>query len=236
MPVRQLPEQGAHPPAGGGVGEGPGRVVKELVKNAFDAGASRIDIFTDGGGRRKIAITDDGGGMTRADLALAVERHATSKLDDEDLLRIRTLGFRGEALPSIGAVAKLNIATRHAGEPHAWTLSVEGGAKSEIAPAALSQGTRVEVSDLFYATPARLKFLKTDRTEAEAIRDVVRRLAMSRPDVAFTLAGEERAPVTWAAALPDSPGRLRRLGDVLGADFRANAIEVRGGRDGLWLE
>ena len=236
MPVRQLPEQVVNRIAAGEVVERPASVVKELVENAIDAGASRIDIFTDGGGRRKIAITDDGGGMTRADLALAVERHATSKLDDEDLLRIRTLGFRGEALPSIGAVAKLNIATRHAGEPHAWTLSVEGGAKSEIAPAALSQGTRVEVSDLFYATPARLKFLKTDRTEAEAIREVVRRLAMARPDIAFTLAGEERSPVTWAAALPGAPGQLTRLGDILGADFRTSAIDVRAEREGVMVE
>ena len=185
MPVRQLPEQVVNRIAAGEVVERPASVVKELVENAIDAGASRIDIFTDGGGRRRIGITDDGGGMTHADLALAVERHATSKLDDEDLLSIRTLGFRGEALPSIGAVAKLGITTRHAGEPHAWSLSVEGGAKSAIMPAALSQGTRVEVSDLFYATPARLKFLKTDRTEAEAIREVVRRLAMARPDIAF---------------------------------------------------
>jgi DNA mismatch repair protein MutL len=236
MPVRQLPEQVVNRIAAGEVVERPASVVKELVENAIDAGASRIDIFTDGGGRRKIAITDDGGGMTRADLALAVERHATSKLDDEDLLRIRTLGFRGEALPSIGAVAKLNIATRHAGEPHAWSLSVEGGVKSEIAPAALSQGTRVEVSDLFYATPARLKFLKTDRTEAEAIREVVRRLAMARPDIAFTLAGEERSPVTWAAALPGAPGQLTRLGDILGADFRTSAIDVRAEREGVMVE
>jgi DNA mismatch repair protein MutL len=236
MPVRQLPEQVVNRIAAGEVVERPASVVKELVENAIDAGASRIDIFTDGGGRRKIAITDDGGGMTRADLALAVERHATSKLDDEDLLRIRTLGFRGEALPSIGAVAKLNIATRHAGEPHAWTLSVEGGVKSAVAPAALSQGTRVEVSDLFYATPARLKFLKTDRTEAEAIREVVRRLAMARPDIAFTLAGEERSPVTWAAALPGAPGQLTRLGDILGADFRTSAIDVRAEREGVMVE
>src|SRR5271163_2325432 len=236
MPVRQLPEQVVNRIAAGEVVERPASVVKELVENAIDAGASRIDIFTDGGGRRRIGITDDGGGMTAADLALAVDRHATSKLDDEDLLQIRTLGFRGEALPSIGAVARLGITTRHAGEPHAWSMAVEGGQKSPVMPAALSQGTRVEVSDLFYATPARLKFLKTDRTEAEAIREVVRRLAMARPEIAFTLAGEERAPVTWTAALPDAPGRLRRLGDVLGADFRANAIEVRGGRDGLWLE
>jgi DNA mismatch repair protein MutL len=236
MPVRQLPEQVVNRIAAGEVVERPASVVKELVENAIDAGARRIDIFTDGGGRRKIAITDDGGGMTRADLALAVERHATSKLDDEDLLRIRTLGFRGEALPSIGAVAKLNIATRHATEPHAWTLSVEGGEKSALAPAALSQGSRVEVSDLFYATPARLKFLKTDRTEAEAIREVVRRLAMARPDIAFTLAGEERSPVTWAAALPGPPGQLTRLGDILGADFRISAIDVRAEREGVMVE
>jgi DNA mismatch repair protein MutL len=236
MPVRQLPEQVVNRIAAGEVVERPASVVKELVENAIDAGASRIEIFTDGGGRRKIAITDDGGGMTRADLALAIERHATSKLDDEDLLRIRTLGFRGEALPSIGAVAKLAIATRHAGEPHAWSLSVEGGVKSEVAPAALSQGTRVEVADLFYATPARLKFLKTDRTEAEAIREVVRRLAMARPDIAFTLAGEERSPVTWAAALPGPPGQLTRLGDILGADFRMSAIDVRAEREGVIVE
>src|SRR6202008_2202930 len=118
---------------------------------AIDAGASRIDIFTDGGGRRRIGITDDGSGLAPAHLALSVERHATSKLDNEDLLQIRTLGFRGEALPSIGAVARLSISTRHASEPHAWSLAVEGGVKSQVMPAALSQGTRVEVNDLFYA-------------------------------------------------------------------------------------
>src|SRR5579872_567303 len=236
MSVRQLPEQVVNRIAAGEVVERPASVVKELVENAIDARASRIDVFSDGGGRRKIAIADDGGGMTRADLSLAVERHATSKLDDEDLLQIRTLGFRGEALPSIGAVARLSIITRHANEPHAWSLSVEGGAKSATAPAALSQGTRVEVSDLFYATPARLKFLKSDRTEAEAIREVVRRLAMARPDIAFTLAGEERSPVTWAAALPGAAGHLTRLGDILGADFREHAIEVRSERDGVTVE
>jgi DNA mismatch repair protein MutL len=236
MPVRQLPEQVVNRIAAGEVVERPASVVKELVENAIDAGASRIDIFTDGGGRRRIGITDDGSGMTHGDLALAVDRHATSKLDDEDLLRIRTLGFRGEALPSIGAVAKLGITTRHASEPHAWSLAVEGGEKSAIMPAALSQGTRVEVSDLFFATPARLKFLKTDRTEAEAIREVVRRLAMARPDIAFTLAGEERAPVTWAAALPGAAGRLTRLGDILGGDFRSCAIDVRAEREGVVVE
>src|SRR5436305_2767800 len=166
MPVRQLSEGIVNRIAAGEVVERPASVVKELVENALDAGATRIEIVTDGGGGRLIRVSDDGAGMTHDDLALAVERHATSKLPNDDLLDIRTLGFRGEALPSIGAVARLTITTRHAGEPHAWTLSVEGGVKSKAAPAALSQGTRVDVADLFYATPARLKFLKTDRSEA----------------------------------------------------------------------
>src|SRR5258705_516315 len=236
MPVRQLSEATVNRIAAGEVVERPASVVKELVENALDAGATRVDVLTDGGGRRLIRVTDDGAGMTRADLALCIERHATSKLADDDLLQIRTLGFRGEALPSIGAVARLAIATRHAGEPHAWAIAVEGGEKSSVKPAALGEGTRVEVRDLFYATPARLKFLKSDRSESEAIREVVRRLAMSRQDVAFTLAGEERAGVTWAAALPGSPGRLARLADILGAEFRANAVEVRGERNGTLVE
>jgi DNA mismatch repair protein MutL len=234
--VRQLSEGIVNRIAAGEVVERPASVVKELLENALDAGARRVEIVTDGGGRRLIRVTDDGTGMTAGDLALAVERHATSKLPDDDLLDIRTLGFRGEALPSIGAVARLTIMTRHSGEPHAWAITVDGGSKSEVKPAALGEGTRVEVRDLFYATPARLKFLKSDRTESEAIREVVRRLAMSRPDVAFTLAGEERAPVTWAAALPGPTGRLARLADVLGAEFRANAVEVHGGRDGFAIE
>lgn len=237
MPVRQLSEGLVNRIAAGEVVERPASAVKELVENALDAGARRIEVATDGGGRRLIRVTDDGEGMTRADLVLAVERHATSKLAaDSDLMSIATLGFRGEALPSIGSVAKLSITTRHESEPHAWALSVEAGVKSDTMPAALTHGTRVEVRDLFFATPARLKFLKTDRSEADAVREVVRRLAMSRPDVAFTLSGEDRAPVTWPAALPGAPGRLARLGDVLGADFRANAVEVRAGRDGLLIE
>jgi DNA mismatch repair protein MutL len=236
MPVRQLSEATVNRIAAGEVVERPASAVKELVENALDAGATRIDVLTDGGGRRLICVTDDGAGMTRADLALAVDRHATSKLPEDDLLDIRTLGFRGEALPSIGAVAHLTIATRHKGEPHAWAIAVDGGVKAEVKPAALGEGTRVEVRDLFYATPARLKFPKSERTEAEAIRDVVRRLAMSRPDVAFTLAGEERAPVTWAAALPGAPGRLARLADILGVDFRANAVEAVGERNSVAVE
>jgi len=236
MPVRQLSEGIVNRIAAGEVVERPASVVKELVENALDAGARRIEIVTDGGGRRLIRVSDDGSGMPPADLALAVERHATSKLPGDDLLDIRTLGFRGEALPSIGAVARLSILTRHAGEPHAWSISVDAGEKGEVKPAGLGQGTRVDVRDLFYATPARLKFLKSDRTEGEAIREVVRRLAMSAPDVAFALAGEERASVTWAAALPGATGRLTRLADVLGPDFRANAVEVQAGRDGFAIE
>jgi DNA mismatch repair protein MutL len=229
MPVRQLSEAIVNRIAAGEVVERPASVVKELIENALDAGARRIDVLTDGGGRRLIRVSDDGEGMTRADLALAIERHATSKLAGDDLLAIDTLGFRGEALPSIGAVARLTIATRQKTEPHAWTLHLDAGKKSDVKPAALGQGTSVEVRDLFYATPARLKFLKTDRSEAEAVREVVRRLAMSRPNVTFTLAGEERAPVTWAAANDE----LGRLGDVLGPDFRANALRVDAEREGV---
>ena len=236
MPVRQLSEGIVNRIAAGEVVERPASVVKELVENALDAGATRIEIVTDGGGRRSIRVSDDGAGMTRDDLALAVERHATSKLPNDDLLDIRTLGFRGEALPSIGAVARLTITTRHADEPHGWAITVDGGRKAQVKPGPLGEGTRVEVRDLFYATPARLKFLKSDRSESEAIREVVRRLAMSRPDVAFTLAGEERAPVTWAAALPGASGRLARLADILGSEFRANAVEVRGGDARLAVE
>jgi len=231
MPVRRLPENIVNRIAAGEVVERPASVVKELIENALDAGATRIDVLTDGGGRRLIRVTDDGKGMTRADLELSVERHATSKLAGDDLLSIFTLGFRGEALPSIGAVARLAITTRHTSEPHAWMLTVDAGAKSAAKPAALTAGTTAEVRDLFYATPARLKFLKTDRSEAEAVREVVRRLAMSRPDVAFTLAGEERAPVTWGQAAQGD--RLARLGDVLGQDFRANAFAVEAEREGV---
>ena len=231
MPVRQLSEAVVNRIAAGEVVERPASVVKELVENALDAGARRIDVLMNGGGRRVIRVTDDGEGMTCGDLELAVERHATSKLESDDLLSIRTFGFRGEALPSIGAAARVTITTRHASEPHAWSITVDAGKKSAVKPAALGQGTTVEVRDLFYATPARLKFLKTDRTEAEAVREVMRRLAMSRPDVSFTLAGEDRAPLTWGAAAEEA--QLERLGDVLGPDFRANAIAIDAEREAV---
>src|SRR6202045_1835077 len=236
MPVRQLSEGMVNRIAAGEVGERPASVVKELIENALDAGARRVEIVTDGGGRRLIRVADDGAGMTSGDLALAVERHATSKLPDDDLLDIRTLGFRGEALPSIGAVARLAITTRPADGPHAWAGGVEGGRKSAVQPPALGQATRADARDLSFAPPARLKFLRSDRSEGEAIRDVVRRLAMSRPDVSFALAGEERAPATWSARLPGAAGWLARLADILGPEFHANAVEVGGASEKLTIE
>src|SRR2546429_2934270 len=154
MGIRILPGELVDQIAAGEVVERPASVVKELVENALDAGATRIEILTDGGGRRLIRVNDDGSGMTRDDLALAVERHATSKLPADDLLDIRTPGFRGEALPSIGAVARLTISTRHAQEPHAWAITVDGGKKAAVKPAPLDQGTRVGVRRLFFSNPA----------------------------------------------------------------------------------
>ncbi|HLL26142.1 MAG TPA: DNA mismatch repair endonuclease MutL [Xanthobacteraceae bacterium] len=233
MPVRQLPEEVINRIAAGEVVERPASVVKELVENALDAGARRIEVVLAGGGRRLIRVTDDGGGMSKEDLALAVERHATSKLPGDDLHAVSTLGFRGEALPSIGAVAKLSITTRLAASQNAVEIVVDGGKKQAIKPAALGEGTRIEVEDLFYATPARLKFLKSDRAETAAAVEALRRLALARPDVTFVLAAEDRPPVTYAAQGIDSHARLARLADVIGADLRENAVPVEGEREGV---
>jgi DNA mismatch repair protein MutL len=233
MPIRQLSESVINRIAAGEVVERPASVVKELVENAIDAGARRIEVVLSGGGRRLIRVTDDGSGMSRDDLTLAVERHATSKLANDDLHSVSTLGFRGEALPSIGAVAKLSIATRLTGSPNAVEIVVDGGKKQAVKPAALGQGTRIEVQDLFYATPARLKFLKSDRAEVAAAVEAVRRLALARPDVTFVLAAEERPPITYAAQKNDAEGRLTRLADVIGADLRENAVPVEGEREGI---
>jgi DNA mismatch repair protein MutL len=236
MPIRRLPPVLIDRIAAGEVVERPAAVVKELTENALDAGARAIEVVIDGGGRRLVRVADDGAGMGPDDLALAVERHATSKLDGEDLLAISTLGFRGEALPSIGAVARLAITSRPRGAPSAFEIRVDGGVVSPPRPAALAQGTRVEVRDLFYATPARLKFLKSDRAEAAAAADVVRRLALARPDVAFTLVVDERAPVTFPARAGTADGRAARIADVLGAEAGANVIPVEGMREGVRLE
>ena len=218
--------------AAGEVVERPASAVKELIENALDADARRIEITIEAGGRKLIRIVDDGHGMDADDLALSVERHATSKLPDGDLASIRTLGFRGEALPSIASVALLSISsrTRQATQGHA--LAVDAGYKGEVRPGAQPPGTRVEVRDLFAATPARLKFLKTDRTEARAVADVIQRLAMAHPRVRFALASTETTGFDHAACGPGPDGVLERLAQVLGRDFRANALSVDALREG----
>jgi len=232
--VRQLEDGVINRIAAGEVVERPASVVKELVENALDAGASRIEVVTAAGGKALIRVTDDGIGMDEADLALAVERHCTSKLPEGDLAAIGTLGFRGEALPSIGAVARLSIATRAAGAPHGLEIVVAGGRREPVRPSAMVRGTRVEVADLFYATPARLKFLKSERAEAAAITEVVRRLALAAPSVAFTLAGADRATLEWPARTgPDA--LRRRIADVVGQAFVEDAVEIDAGREGVRL-
>ena len=237
MAIRQLPPNLVNRIAAGEVVERPASVVKELVENAVDAGARRIDIATSGGGLRLIRVADDGSGMGADDLALAVERHATSKLAGDDLSSILTLGFRGEALPSIGAVARLSIQSRAEGASEAYEIAVDAGRKTTLKPAALAAGTRVEVRDLFYATPARLKFMKAERVEAAAIADMVKRLALARPEIAFSLTSEERTALRLEAC---SPGLLDhgldRLGRILGPDFVEDALPVRAQRGSVSLE
>src|SRR5579883_1761948 len=186
MPVVQLESHIIDCIAAGEVVERPAAVVKELVENALDAKACHITVTARSGGRTSIRVTDDGCGMSCTDLELAVERHTTSKLSNGDIARICTLGFRGEALPSIGAVSRLHMVTRGRDDNHGWELTVEGGQKGVVRPIAASYGTSILVTDLFYATPARLKFLKSDRYEGQALSDCVRRLAVARPDVRFS--------------------------------------------------
>jgi DNA mismatch repair protein MutL len=234
--LRRLPEVTVNRIAAGEVVERPASALKELVENAIDAGAGRIDIVLIDGGRELISVTDDGHGMSRDELALAVERHATSKLPDEDLLHIRWLGFRGEALPSIGAVSRLTMTSRTGGDDEAWRIEVDGGEVGTVIPAAQARGSRVEVRDLFYATPARLKFLKTPRTEFQHAADVVKRLAMVRPDIAFTLSDGERRSLDLTATGGDLfDARLARLGAIIGRDFADNALAIDAEREGIRL-
>ncbi len=230
--IRRLPEATVNRIAAGEAVERPASVVKELVENAIDAGATRIDVTVNGGGRAFIAVADDGAGMEPGDLALAVERHATSKLADDDLGDIATLGFRGEALPSIGAVARLRIVTRRRGTDGGWEIRVEGGGLGAVSPAPRGPGTTVEVADLFFATPARLKFLKSERVENGAVADVVKRLAMARPEIAFSLAFDGRGSLVYGAEAGDLfDARLRRLGAVMGRAFQDNAVAVDAARE-----
>ena len=236
MSLRLLPETLVNRIAAGEVVERPASAVKELVENALDAGAGQVEVVLRDGGRSLIAVTDDGCGMTPEELALSVERHATSKLPDDDLVRIASLGFRGEALPSIGAVSRMTVTSRPAGADQAWRLAIEGGRKAAPEPAAQAQGTRVEVRDLFFATPARLKFLKTPRTEYGHAEDTVARLAMAFPQVGFSLSDGQRTTLRLGAAAGDLfDARLARLGAILGKDFAENALAIEAEREGLRL-
>ncbi|MEQ8586839.1 MAG: DNA mismatch repair endonuclease MutL [Thalassobaculaceae bacterium] len=239
--LRRLPETLVNQIAAGEVVERPASALKELVENALDAGARRIDIVLRDGGRTLIQVTDDGCGMDPDGLSLAVERHATSKLPDDDLTHIATLGFRGEALPSIGAVSRLSITSRARRADAAWRIRVEGGRLSPPEPAALGAGTRVEVRDLFFATPARLKFLKAPRTEQGHAVEIVQRLAMAHPEIAFSLGDGTRTLLDLAPAA-DLVGagdpfaaRLTRLGAILGREFEDNALIVDAERAGYRL-
>ena len=242
MPIRRLPPETVNRIAAGEVVERPASAIKELVENALDAGATRVEIQADGGGLTRILIADDGKGIPKDELPLAVERHATSKLEpddagDVDLLRIHTLGFRGEALPSIGSVARLTITTRARDEADAWAVTVDGGDQRPVAPAGFPgpHGARVEVRDLFYATPARLKFMKSERSEAMAISEEIKRQAMAHEAVAFTLSLDGKVTLRLPAEHPGFEGRLKRLGALLGRDFEANALLIDQERDGVRL-
>lgn len=232
MLIRQLPEILINQIAAGEVIERPAAAVKELVENAIDAGASRIEISIRDGGSGMMTVTDDGIGMSAEEMSLAVERHVTSKLPDDDLVNIATLGFRGEALPSIGAVSRLTLISRPRNVPNAdaFSITVDCGKKSGISPVAHPPGTRVEIHDLFYATPARLKFLKSLRTETQNIREVVERLAMSCPDIRFKLIQNEKT----ALDLQSAP-RLERLQRLMGREFAENALVINAERDGVKL-
>lgn len=236
MAVRKLDPVLVDRIAAGEVVERPASAVKELVENALDAGASDIEIVIAHGGRTLVRVTDDGMGMSADDLALAVERHATSKIPDNDLFAITTLGFRGEALPSIGAVARLSIATRRRDDDNGWTITVDAGIKHNVKPAPLNPGTRVEIADLFYATPARLKFLKSDRAEALAIADFVRRIALAHPHVGFTLAGDGPS-LSYPAARASDEGAARseRIAQIMGAEFAQEVLRVEAEREDVAL-
>ena len=232
MPIRQLSETLINRIAAGEVVERPASVVKELVENAIDAGASHVVITTSSGGQALIRIEDNGLGMDEADLVLSVERHATSKLGADDLDDIRTLGFRGEALASIGSVATLSIATRTGEAESGLRLTVRDGVKSGPVPLAMNRGTTVEVRDLFANVPARRKFLKSERAEAAAITDVVKRLAMANPGVHFVLTGTDRSTLNWPAVTGEG-ALAARLAQVVGDDFAQNAVQLATVRHGI---
>lgn len=236
MTIRLIPPNLVNQIAAGEVLERPAAAVKELVENSLDAGATAIEVVAYDGGRSFLSVTDNGSGMSKEELELAIQRHATSKLPSSDLQDIQFLGFRGEAIPSIGAVSRLQITSRTKESENAWSISVTGGETTSPQPAALNSGTRIEVRDIFYATPARLKFLKSAQTEIGHIEDAIQRLAMAYPEVSFTLYDEKRKRLNLPATqgLGESP-LLSRLNEILGKEFSANSIPVNAERDGAVL-
>ena len=240
-PIRQLDAAAANRIAAGEVVERPASAVKELIENALDAGARRVDVAYADRGKRLIRVQDDGHGIPADELGLALDRHATSKIDGTDLTHILSFGFRGEALPSLGAVGRLTVTSREAGASQAASVSVRGGERLGVRPASLGRGTVVELEGLFSATPARLKFLRSDRAEAQAIGEVVRRLAMAAPGVAFTLTDRSDPYASREILrLEAEPGELfaglgLRLRALLGPDFHANALAIDAEREELHL-
>ncbi|MGQ0526520.1 MAG: DNA mismatch repair endonuclease MutL [Alphaproteobacteria bacterium] len=230
MRIRYLPETLISQIAAGEVIERPAAAIKELVENALDAGATQVEIDIREGGKNLITVNDNGSGMSREELVASLDRHATSKLPHDDLFKIEHLGFRGEALASIAAVSRINIASRQKGAD-AWEIRAEGGRKYEPAPSAQTSGTKIEVRDLFFAVPARLKFLKTDRAEYTAVKDMINRLAMSYPAVSFRLTNDGRTALHYRAA----PILRERIADIIGRDFTDNALQIESERNGIRL-
>ena len=234
MTIRVLPENLVNQIAAGEVIERPSSVVKELVENALDAGATSIEVTLVDGGKSLIAVNDDGKGMTAEELPLAIERHATSKLPDEDLFHINFLGFRGEALPSIASVAKLSITSRPRNADNAWKIEVNGGKVQNPVPAAAGFGTRIEVRDLFYATPARLKFLKTGASETAQCIDIINRIALANPQVSFYLYDDKKKKIALNACQGELfDARLRRISDIMGREFEENSLLIDAEKDDL---
>ena len=234
MPIRILPDNLINQIAAGEVIERPASAVKELVENAIDAGATSIEITLIDGGKSLIVVNDNGKGMGKEDLSLSIERHATSKLPDNDLFNINFLGFRGEALPSIASVAKLTITSRRKDDDTAWRISVAGGDVTPVAPVAANCGTKVEVRDLFYATPARLKFLKTGAGETAHCVDIINHIALANPHISFYLYDDKKKRISFNAGSQDlAKARLEQINEIMGEDFAGNSIAINSARDGV---
>ena len=236
MSIRVLPANLVNQIAAGEVIERPASVIKELVENSIDAGATRIDIHLKSGGKSLIVIEDNGSGMNKEDLTLSVERHATSKLPGDDLFNINFLGFRGEALASIASVAKLKISTQQKNAEHGWEIEVKGGSRETLRPCSKPKGTRIEVRDLFYATPARLKFMKQDTAETGFCIDIINRIALANPNISFYVFAEDKKKISLSASTSDLfNSRLARAAEVMGKDFADNSLEINATREGIKL-